>query len=240
MGTTTLAQTVKQVPSPSVIRVHTFAIIVLFLLVVVGLVLHFVPIHHQHEHYNNPTPPSIPNGWTIQCNGGQNQLYQYNQGQRYMYRNEKVAASCNPNWNMQLGSVDCSQIPEGPTQNIPCPPPSQPGGVTLLTSAPTPPTTPAPTTPPHTPRSFSGIPNLQNGASIYCTQDKGTPQEGAVYQYNNGTRYWYNNIPVASSCNPNWSSNIQTVNCAKISEGPVQTSPCNPPAPPGGVTLITG
>jgi hypothetical protein len=76
---------------------------------------------------------------------------------------------------------------------------------------------------------------LLPGASIKCEND---PVVGAVYQYNRDHRYWYANPPVASSCNPNWSANIQTVDCSNIHQGADQLTPCAPPGP-SGITLIT-
>ena len=75
------------------------------------------------------------------------------------------------------------------------------------------------------------------GTTILCQQDDGTSKQGTVYQINKGRRFALSPA-IASSCNPNWQSNSEMVNCSNISEGPAQTVNCSPVAPPGGFTLV--
>lgn len=97
-------------------------------------------------------------------------------------------------------------------------------------STPTPSPTPTP------------VPGLSPGTAIKCQQDQGTSNAASVYQYNQGKRYWLQNPQIADSCVSNWNvaPNPVMVDCSDIPQGPNQAVNCNPAAPAGGFTPITG
>lgn len=165
--------------------------------------------------------PVLENGATVFCQNVGGPLFHYNDGKIFHYAGPSIAGSCKTDWQTNRYEISCSGLD---TYRISA---SCPATNTLLT----------PNTTGVIPTKSSTLPPLSNGSPIRCETDPlndgvSSASTPAIYQYRDGVKYWLSSRDTQNTCNPNWSSNLRTVNCTAMKSGPRILGTC-PPVPAG-------
>lgn len=68
---------------------------------------------------------------------------------------------------------------------------------------------------------------IVEGASVRCQRDIGTSKEAPIYRYTSGQYRLYPNDAIAKSWNPNWKTDVKTIDCSIRQGSPMEMKPMN-------------